>query len=554
MGTFNNYSKNKTTKADIHHQEHERWTRRSFLQALGLAGGGSMLLASANITASVPSKLTNAIAQANTDRILVLMRLKGGNDGLNTIIPIYDFDSYANARPTIHYKENTLYKLNDDFGIPQAMQNLQGMWGEGAMKVVHGVGYQNQDLSHFKSSNIWASSDLEEIEDSGFLGRYLEGLHPDFLINPPEIPAAIQIGSIGNLIFDGQGVSNYALTVSNPEELERIGETGTIHSLLDLPNCTYGDRLSYLRSVTNNTFTYAKTIFNAYNSAKNEVEYTDKIGKQLAIVSRMIKGNLGTKIYMVSVDGFDTHANQAEKHAELWESISKNITLFYEDLKAKEMDEKVLSMTISEFGRRVKENGSQGTDHGQAAPILFFGPALQGNGFVGEHPNLKDLDPVGNLKFTTDFREIYSNVLKEWLCVDSSTVEQTLLGESFNTSDLGFSCKEVVNENDEGITAINEENQGEGITIAGEVEKAKISIYQRNGDTILELVKTETSLVNISLYAVTGQQTSIVVNKILSPQTHIFNLSQKVAKTLNQGVYVCRVLSGSNTFSRKVFL
>jgi len=118
-----------TTKADIHNQEHERWNRRSFLQALGLAGGGSMLLANTNITASVPSKLTQAISETDTDRILVLMRLKGGNDGLNTIVPLYDFDTYVNARPSIHYKENTLYKLNDSFAIPEAMKDLQSMWG-----------------------------------------------------------------------------------------------------------------------------------------------------------------------------------------------------------------------------------------------------------------------------------------------------------------------------------------------------------------------------------------------------------------------------------------
>jgi len=544
MCTSNKNSGKGTTKADIHNQEHERWNRRSFLQALGLAGGGSMLLANANITASVPSRLTRAISEANTDRVLVLMRLKGGNDGLNTIIPIYDFDTYANARPTIHYRENTLYKLNDDFGIPPAMADLQSMWGEGAMKVVHGVGYENQDLSHFKSSNIWASTDLEEIENSGFMGRYFEELHPDFLVNPPDIPAAIQIGSIGNLIFDGRGVSNYALTVSNPEELARIGESGTRHSLTDLPDCTYGDRLSYLRSVTNNTFTYAKTIFNAYNRAENEVEYSDKgIGKQLAIISRMIKGNLGTKVYMISLGGFDTHANQAEKHAELWGEISKNIKLFYEDLKAKNKDKQVLSMTISEFGRRVEENGSNGTDHGQAAPIMFFGPALESNGFIGEHPDLSDLDPVGNLKFKTDFRKVYSTVMKEWLCVDAGTVDETLLGESFEKSELGFDCQ------------ADSEDLSEGVDISEEVtNNTRVKVYQENGDTILELIKSDTSHVNISLYSLTGQQVSVVRNEIMVRNKYDINLTAEIDVNVNQGIYICRVLSGNRTFSKKVYM
>ena len=543
MCTPNNKNKQKTTKADIHNQEHERWSRRSFLQALGLAGGGSMMLANTNVTASMPSKLTQAISEADTDRILILMRLKGGNDGLNTIVPIYDFDRYATARPTIHHKEKSLYKLNDDFGIPQSMASSQKMWGDGAMKIVHGVGYENQDLSHFKSSNIWASTDLQGAEESGFMGRYFEGLHPDFLINPPEIPAAIQIGSIGNLIFDGQGVSNYALTVSNPNELQRIGETGALHSLEDLPDCTYGTRLSYLRSVTNNTFTYAKTIFEAYSTGVNTVEYTDtKLGKQLAIVARMIKGNLGTKVYMVSVDGFDTHDAQAEKHDELWEEVSKNASLFYEDLKAGGKDEQVLTMTISEFGRRVEENGSKGTDHGQAAPVLFFGPALNGNGFVGEHPDLNDLDVIGNLKYKTDFRQLYSTVMKDWLCIDSQTVDDALLGGISENANLGFSCKGTISEIGDPLV-----QEFSSIT--------KVKSYQNeDGDTILSLDKAETSHVNITLYSLTGKRVGVVTNKIMSPGAYNFNLTDFAGKSYGTAIYIYRVLSGDRKFSNKVYL
>ena len=560
MCTSQNKTKKGTNNADIHNQEHERWNRRSFLQALGFAGGGSMLLANTNITASVPSKLTQAISEANTDRILVLVRLKGGNDGLNTIVPIYDFDTYARARPTLHHKENKLYKLSDDFGIPEAMKNLQSMWGEGAMKVVHGVGYENQDLSHFKSSNIWASTDLDEIENSGFMGRYFEGLYPDFLINPPEVPAAIQIGSIGNLIFDGQGISNYALTVSNPEELKRLGETGTKHSLTDLPDCTYGTRLSYLRSVTNNTFTYAKTIFEAYNKATNTVEYSEKgFGKQLSIISRMIKGGLGTKVYMVSLGGFDTHANQAEKHTELWEEVAKNMTLFYEDLNKSGMDKQVLSMSISEFGRRVEENGSKGTDHGQAAPVMLFGPALEGNGFVGEHPDLADLDRVGNLKYKTDFREVYSTVMKEWLCIDAATVDEALLGQKINTRDLGFLCKSSdVNGSDgeadvvgnEGVVAVD----NGVIDVSNGITKTKVKAYQENGETIISIAKPDTTHVNVTLFSLTGQRVAEVKNEMLPPGKHPINLSKEIDGNLNQGIYIYRVLSGDKAFSKKIFL
>lgn len=533
----------KLSTNDIHNQEHERWSRRSFLQALGLAGGGSMMLANANITAAMPSKLTQAIAEADTERILILLRLKGGNDGLNTIVPIYDFDRYAKARPTIHHKENTLYKLSDNFGMPAAMQPLQKMWGDGAMKIVHGVGYENQDLSHFKSSNIWASTDLNGEQESGYMGRYFEGLYPDFLINPPEIPAAIQIGSVGNLIFDGQGNNNYALTVSNPNQLQRIGETGTLHSLTNLPDCAYGDRLSYLRSVTNNTFTYAKTIFKAYSKGTNAVEYSDNdLGKQLAIVAKMIKGNLGTKVYMLSVDGFDTHANQSETHGELLQEVSKNITLFYEDLKATEKDTQVLTMSISEFGRRVEENGSNGTDHGQAAPVLFFGPALNGNGLLGEHPDLNDLDVIGNLKFKTDFRQLYATVMSEWLCIDSQTVNETLLANIPINENLGFSCKATSTEVSNPLTA--------------EVSNTtKVSLLQTdNRDTVLTIDKIDTSHVDVAIYSVTGQRLAVLKNAVLDPGEYKFNLTQQLGNSYGTAIYIYRVLSGGRRFSGKFYL
>ena len=220
----------KKLKEDIHSQEHKKWSRRSFIQALGLVGGGSILLGSKNVTASVPSPLISALSASESDRVLVLIRLKGGNDGLNTIVPIYDYDRYANFRPTLKLEESSLYNLTPDFGLPSFMSDLQSLWGNGAMKVVHGVGYNDASLSHFSGSDIWASTDLNDSIQTGFLGRHYEDLYPDYLVNPPAIPPAIQIGSIGNLIFDGDD-NNYAFSVANPDQLASIAESGTVHDL-----------------------------------------------------------------------------------------------------------------------------------------------------------------------------------------------------------------------------------------------------------------------------------------------------------------------------------
>ena len=528
---------------DIHKQEHERWNRRSFLQALGLAGGGTMMLANTNITASRPSELTRAIAAADTDNILVLVRLKGGNDGLNTIVPLYDYDNYANLRPTIKIPEKSLYKLSDNFGIPPAMKDLESMWGEGAMKVIHGVGYENQDLSHFKSSNIWANSDIEDLEDSGFMGRYYEELHPDFLSNPPKIPAAIQIGSIGNLIFDGRGVSNYAVTVANPKQLRGIAENEGLHGLNDVPDCTYGDRLKYLRSVTNNTFTYAKTISEAYfKGGAPSVQYEvnpeggkRKLGEQLKIVAQMIKGGLGTRVYMVSLGGFDTHGNQAEDHAELMTSLSNSVKVFYEDLKTAGLEEKVLTMTFSEFGRRAEENGSKGTDHGQAAPVMLFGPAIDDNGFIGTHPSLTDLDRIGNLKYSFDFREIYASVMKDWLCIDAGAVDRALLGKTFEPRSFGFTCRGI---DDDILTVLNFFH----------------STSQQNGQTYLHIKKNNTSHINITLYDATGAKVKTIKNEMRGPGKETINISEEIGRGYSTGIYLYRILNGDDKYSAKIYV
>ena len=536
---YNHLNKKKFgTDADIHHQEHERWNRRSFLKALGIASGGSFMLANTSISASQPSELSQAIADAETDNILVIIRLKGGNDGLNTIVPIYDYDTYANLRPNIRHEENTLFRLSDDFGIPTSMSSLQSMWAEGSMKVIHGVGYEDQNLSHFKSSDIWASTELTGEEDSGYMGRYFEDIYPDFLANPPEIPAAIQIGSIGNLMFDGQGVLNYAMTVANPGQLERIGKNGSLHGLGDIPDCTYGDRLKYLRSMANNTFTYAGTISEAYNQASNSVAYLDdSLGKQLAIIARMIKGNLGTRVYMVSIGGFDTHGNQIDRHDELMNSVAYNTKTFFEDLEQVDMQNKVLATTISEFGRRAAENGSEGTDHGQAAPMMMFGPALDDNGFYGEHPSLNDLDR-GNLKYTFDFREIYAALMKEWLCVNPAIVNQVLLGQTFEDKSFGFTCT------------------GSNTTIDFDTDLPfKHFTYPENGITKLVIIKNDaTSHVNVTLYDIMGSKIKTLKNEIMYAGTQEpIDLNESIG-SISTGVYIYRILSGNDAYSGKVII
>ena len=194
-----------------HDEEHAQWDRRGFLKTLGVAGGGIISFGSSSLSVVNSNLLNIALNDAKSDRILVLIRLKGGNDGLNTIVPIYDFDIYANKRPNIYIPENKLIKLNDDFGIPGYMSSFEGLWKDGGMKVVHGVGYDDQNLSHFKSSEIWATTTKDSNMTSGWLGRYYEDKYNDYLVNPPKKPLAIQVGSGGDIIFDGDEVLDIRL-------------------------------------------------------------------------------------------------------------------------------------------------------------------------------------------------------------------------------------------------------------------------------------------------------------------------------------------------------
>ena len=520
----------------IHDHEHTQWNRRSFIQALGLAGGGSMLLGGTAISATSPSPLAVALAENENDNILVIIRLEGGNDGLNTIVPIYDYDTYANLRPSIKHQQNDLINLNDDFGIPNYMNELEAVWGDGSMKVVHGVGYPDQNLSHFRSTDIWASTEDNYEEPTGWWGRYFEDRYPDYITNPPEIPPAVQIGSIGNLIFKGNN-SNYAFSVVNPEQLQNVAENGTLHDVLDIPDCVYGDKLLFMRATANTTFTYSGVINDAYLAANNSVEYGEgELANQLAIVARLIKGGLGSKVYMVSLGSFDTHANQPDRHQELLMDLSDTIKKFYEDLTTVGMDDKVLSMTISEFGRRPYENGSNGTDHGAASPVMLFGPALNGNGFVGNHPDISTWDEDDNLIPSSDFRDIYNTVLTDWFCLDPTIVSTILLDETYENLDLGLTC-ETLSISDFSNTA----------------RFAHTAIYNNN-QTFIEINLPNTSHVTIKLYDIMAREIGTITNELLFAGRHQFNVRERTQGRLSYGQYIYRISTGGQYYSKSILI
>lgn len=518
----------------LHSADH---SRRNFLRTLGVVGTSGFLLNKLSVTATGMSPLAAALATNGDDeRVLVMIRLKGGNDGLNTFIPVHDFGTYAEARPNIHLQQNELVDFTSTLkGHPQ-LAPLQSLWNDGEMRVVQNVGYGNQSLSHFRSSDIWASTEAEEVENSGVLGRYLEGLYPDFLSNPPVDPPAIQIGGPGNLLFNNSDDFNYAISTENPTQLYNIARNGQLHDVEAVPDCTYGEQLGYVRAVANTTFRYAGVLAEAFDAGSNTAEYAnDRLGDQLALVARLLRGGLRTRLFVVEIDGFDTHANQLQSHMYLMDSVARNTRAFFSDLSDGGIDERVLAFTFSEFGRRVYQNGSLGTDHGTAAPMMLFGKGLNGNGMTGGLPDLTDLDNGFNLKHQVDFRAVYATVLSNWLCIDGGLVDELMGAPYQRLEDIGLSC------------------QGTTSTGNPRAESIAFKAYLSGSDVVLEYDLPATANVGVHFFDVSGRKLS---SPLRGRRSGGANLERLPLNNIGwaAGVYVVSLEVNGKMYSRKLGL
>ncbi|MBP6828183.1 MAG: DUF1501 domain-containing protein [Saprospiraceae bacterium] len=419
--------------SNAHEKDHRLWSRRDFLSATGLMGAGGMLLGNLPLRAFQPTPLMASLTNGPNDRILVLIRLDGGNDALNTVIQRNNAD-YYNLRPTIAVKENNLWALSSQYGMPLSTTALQPLWNDGMMKVIFNVGYPEPNYSHFRSFDIIASaSDSDVVVNTGWLGRFLDTEYAAYLDAPPTIPPALQIGIQTNLAFKADQ-ANMSLAVSSPQEFYQIAQSGQLYNTSSLGNTPRELELAFLRQTANAAFRYSETIHNAYTKGKNDATYPadNYLAEQLAIVARLIKGNLGTRVFMVELSGFDTHATQYSFHLNLLEQLATAVKSFYDDLAFgnSQLDKKVLGMTFSEFGRSIFENGSHGTDHGWGTHTLMFGGGI-GNGFTGQYQDLTNPDPFGDPPFSVDFRSIYATVLQDWLGNTPDLVNYVMGQQSF---------------------------------------------------------------------------------------------------------------------------
>jgi len=385
-------------------------------------------LAGRTVQASAASPLLRALAGSNDNRILVVIQLSGGNDGLNTVVPVGN-DVYYNARPNIAISARDAVSLTNDAGLHPALARLSPLYQEGLLEIVQNVGYASPELSHFTSTDVWLSGrDASELEGTGWSGRFLEHEYPSYADDPPDHPIALQIGSSTPLLFAGHGQS-LGVTLPNQRLLDRLAQTGQLFDEDDVPDSIQGREISFVRRVSNDSFVYAQAIKNAFDIGRNEASYSggSTLGSDLSTVARLIRGGLGARIYHVSIGGFDTHAYQAGSHNTLLSRLGNSIAAFVEDLQSDGLLDRVTGVTFSEFGRRVFQNGSSGTDHGTSAPMFVFGKHLAG-GILGDAPDLINLDPARNLVAGIDFRSVYGSLLRDWFGMGQAEVDQLFNG------------------------------------------------------------------------------------------------------------------------------
>ena len=412
------------------------YTRRSFL-----GNGLVMASAAATVPAFIQSSAAAMIAPQGLssipgvpeDHILVVVQLGGGNDGLNTVIPFGDANYYK-ARPAIGIREQNVLKLgkNTSVGLHPQLTGLKSLYDDGMMTIIQGVGYPHPNRSHFKSMDIWHTADVSATGD-GWLGRYFDaeccGADPHGKPTP-EPMAGIAIGREAPLAMQGQ-VSK-PIGFESADLFQWLGkgvdkDLSPVYDEINRRGVTQGadphTSAGFLMRTAMDAQVSSEQIRKAVSARPLSQYPANDLARQLAMVSSMIRAGLKTRVYYVTLGGFDTHAGQGGengRHAQLMQQVGSSLKAFYEDLKKQENDQRVLTVTFSEFGRRVAQNASGGTDHGAAAPMFLFGPMVR-SGVLGDHPSLTDLDQ-GDVKYKVDFRSVYSGVLEQWLKADSKKI------------------------------------------------------------------------------------------------------------------------------------
>ncbi len=514
--------------------------RRKFLQAAATLAGMPVLLKGVGVSAWRSSSLMRYI-NPESDRVLVIVRLNGGNDGLNTVLPIDQYDKLAALRPDLLIPESAALNLTDELALHPALSGLKGLYDDARLTLIQNVGYPNQNRSHFRSTDIWTSaSPADEQWLSGWLGRYLDLEHSSYPTGYPNAdyphPFAITMGSVISQTCQGS-LANYSLALDGPLSVNLLPEGSQGDLPMDQP---YGYEVAFLRGAIAQTNAYSEVLVQVGKMGVNAVEYPDtNLGEQLRKVAMLVSGGSKTKIYVVSEGGFDTHANQVVEgeptegnHATRIQRVSDAIAAFQLDLKAQGLEERVLGITFSEFGRQIAQNGSRGTDHGTAAPLFMFGACLN-PGIVGDNaqiPSPDEIEPQAGVPMQYDFRNIYGSILMDWFELEEEVVQQ-LIFEDFQYLPLIAPCA-MVGQRDE-------DNRPDALSA-----KADLQI---NPNPFASSVQIRFSLeqrqhVHLSVFDLLGHERQVLLSRDLPSGKHELTYA---SDQLPAGTYALRLQWGN---------
>lgn len=521
--------------------------RRNFLKNIGAGVALPTVLNGLGVrayAASPLSALLNSLT-TDTDHVLVMIQLSGGNDGLNTVIPLDQYDKLYNGRSNIIVPESSVLSLTgtDALGLHPALTGLRDLYDEGNLRIVQSVSYPNPNYSHFRATDIWMSgADAEEYLPTGWAGRYLNYEYPNFPSGYPNPdvphPLAIEIGYSMSLSLMGPQ-TGMGFVISNPDEFYNL----LAGIQVPAPNTPAGEQLAYVRFIAQQSRTYAQSIIDASGAVTNQQAYPDTaLADKLKIVSRLIAGGLKTRIYVVNIDGFDTHDAQVMEddhtlgaHANLLKELGDAIKAFMDDLSYLGVANRVSGMTFSEFGRRMASNASGGTDHGEAAPMFMFGKPVAG-GILGTTPVIPNIPTdYDNVDMQFDFRSVYASILRDWFCVPETDVPDILLHDAayVDLFEQDISCIS---------TAVHQANNAAGETLIRcspnpFTTNLYIEYHSDGGPTTIQILDTS------------GKIVATPVTGFMPKGDYEVNWS---SGSFPAGTYFCRLLNGGRQQTKMV--
>ena len=420
--------------------------RRSFLKNGALASI-SLPFVQNGFSMQAIAKELFSVPKSAEDKVLVLIRMNGGNDGLNMVFPRDQYAELVVQRANMLVPENSILPLTTNVGLHPKMTGMQTLFNEGKLSIIQNVGYPEPNRSHFRSMDIWTTGSLDINQTSGWLGRYFESTYPNFPDAYPNVdypdPFAISMGSEVSSTCQGL-VGNFSHALADPFSSAVLPLTPVVND-----GTYYGSQIEYISTLINQTNEYGQQINSAAvagNSLSNLYDPQNPLAVQLKYIAQMISGGLKTKVYILNVNGFDTHDAQVDAldfkegvHANLLQRISDAVRAFQHDLQLLGLEQRVAGLTFSEFGRQIASNGSLGTDHGDAAPLILFGACISA-GIVGANPQIPNqVNSQAGIPMAIDFRDVYASLLKDWFEVDPNQI-QGLFEQNISYLDLLQGC------------------------------------------------------------------------------------------------------------------